>query len=270
MGQAIYLALNGPGSSNSDWQLNHLRISYAAAGIVGMDQHPLPLWVQDCQFVQCGYSVATSGGNPITVQNALFAGCLYPIAPGGATAVAVNVTADGCTNFFDDMGSVPGVAATNCLLTGLGQWIGWDPGAGSGTLPPTVLCSSVQSPSSAGVYQIVGGSSYYLCAGSTNRLAGSTNIGALLIDLAQATTYPPIVLSNLPITSALTLTPQALRNGGSANVDIGFSYDPLDYAIGGCDLYTNLTLAAGTALGWYEDFGHVSPTSRIRPLKNYF
>jgi hypothetical protein len=105
-------------------------------------------------------------------------------------------------------------------------------------------------------FQTVGGGSYYLANGCSFFNAGTTNIDAtLLAGLKQRTTYPPIVYANQTISVPLTLSPQAQRDTDTP--DLGYHYDPLDYVFGGCDLYTNLTLAAGTAVGWYQDYGSV-------------
>jgi hypothetical protein len=92
-------------------------------------------------------------------------------------------------------------------------------------------------------------------ANSPYRNAGTTNIDpAMLADLASKTTYPPVVLANTNFTSDLVLGPQATRES-PASPDLGYAYVPLDYVVGGCDLCTNLTFTAGTAVGYYFDYG---------------
>ncbi|HTV43496.1 MAG TPA: LamG-like jellyroll fold domain-containing protein [Candidatus Sulfotelmatobacter sp.] len=94
--------------------------------------------------------------------------------------------------------------------------------------------------------------SYYL-ADNTFRGQGTTNIDpALLVDLAQKTTWPPMVYDHTNISSLGTLTIQAQRDTNSAP-DIGYHYAPLDYIFAGCDLDTNLTVTAGTAIGYFFD-----------------
>ena len=102
--------------------------------------------------------------------------------------------------------------------------------------------------SSSGVYQTVGTANYYLADGSTNRNTGMTNINSTLLkDLRSHTTYPPLVCSNVAISADTTLAPQAQREAGVP--DLGYAYDPLDYAFTGVRV-TNATLrlAAGTAI----------------------
>jgi hypothetical protein len=92
-----------------------------------------------------------------------------------------------------------------------------------------------------------------LTNGSPYRNAGTTNIDpAVLADIAAKTTYPPIVYANETVPVGI-LSPQAQRDTDIP--DLGYHYDPLDYVFGGCDLFTNLTVSAGTAIGWYEDYG---------------
>jgi hypothetical protein len=100
-------------------------------------------------------------------------------------------------------------------------------------------------------FQTVGGGAFYLTNGCLYRDVGTTNISpALLADLAKKTTYPPIVYSNASIYSTTNLGPQAQRDYDVP--DLGYHYDPLDYAFGGSHVYTNLTFAPGTAVGWFR------------------
>src|SRR6266404_4621952 len=114
------------------------------------------------------------------------------------------------------------------------------------TLPRVFTNCSVISSNRDGFYQTAVGGNHYLCAGSTNRLVGTTNVNLLLFsELLQKTTWPPIACTNATLTNGGTWGPQAQRE--TAGIDIGYAEDPLDYAFGGCDLNTNLTFAPGTA-----------------------
>jgi hypothetical protein len=67
--------------------------------------------------------------------------------------------------------------------------------------------------SNVGVFQSVGAGNFYLATSSPYRNAGTTNITpALLTNLWQRTTYPPLVISNLTVSTDLTLSPQAQRD----------------------------------------------------------
>jgi hypothetical protein len=43
---------------------------------------------------------------------------------------------------------------------------------------------------------------------------------------------------------------------------LGYHYDALDYAFGGCDLYSNLNVSAGTAIGFYQASGGVGSSGQ--------
>jgi RHS repeat-associated protein len=110
----------------------------------------------------------------------------------------------------------------------------------------------VTSDSTAGIFQTAGGGQYYLADGSTNRLAGTTNINAALLnDLKQKTTYPPLVSSHGVIwTNSVTLTNHAARENPAAP-DLGYGYDPMDYELGWI-WETNtitITVSPGTVIG---------------------
>jgi hypothetical protein len=92
---------------------------------------------------------------------------------------------------------------------------------------------------------------------SIYRNAGTTNINpALLTDLHQKTTYPPVLYTNVGVSTDTTLNPQAQRDTDVP--DIGYHYDPIDYLV---DTYviTNatLTVSPGTAIASYGDSGIV-------------
>jgi len=69
--------------------------------------------------------------------------------------------------------------------------------------------------------------------------------------LAQRTTYPPIAYTNVTFTNAQVFNPQAARDT-SANPDLGYHYDALDYTFGGCTANSNITFGVGTAAGWFR------------------
>ena len=117
-------------------------------------------------------------------------------------------------------------------------------------------------------YQTVGGGSYYL-ADSTFREVGTTNIdGAaqsegllyfeaatnVLADLAMKTTWPPTEYRDQGIVPHTTLSPTVRRDTNSSP-DLGYHYDSLDYILGGCAVYSDLTVTNGAAIGWYLSSG---------------
>ncbi len=116
-------------------------------------------------------------------------------------------------------------------------------------------CST--SSSGNNIYQPTGAGSYYLtngATGSTNRGAGTTSIDAgLLADLGTLTTYPPVVITNVYITTSTNLTPQAGRNTGIP--DKGYHYPPIDYAINAIVSNATVNVAPGTVLAGYGGGG---------------
>ena len=102
-------------------------------------------------------------------------------------------------------------------------------------------------PTSDGLFQSIGGGSHYLCVDSTNRHAGTT--ATLFGDLRNKTTYPPTDLSTNDMTVDTVLSPCIPRETGAP--DLGFAYDPLDYAIRYANVSSNLTVTPGTAIGFY-------------------
>ena len=117
-----------------------VRMSHGYAGFVAEEGS---LSLRDCQFKDCMYGSGNIGGN-ITLENVLAAGCTYPIAA-VSNVVAINVTADGYTNFCAGEATLTSFFATDCLATGPGTWVGWDPnGGGSGSLPSPLGASRLR------------------------------------------------------------------------------------------------------------------------------
>jgi len=101
-------------------------------------------------------------------------------------------------------------------------------------------------------FQVVGAGDYYLTGSSSFHQAGTTGIDpGLLADIATKTTRPPLVYSNITFLVATNFGPRVQRDTNSAP-DLGYHYDPLDYAFGGVNVNSNVTFAAGTAVGWFQ------------------
>ncbi|HVU09389.1 MAG TPA: LamG-like jellyroll fold domain-containing protein [Verrucomicrobiae bacterium] len=104
-------------------------------------------------------------------------------------------------------------------------------------------------------FQAVGAGNYYLTNGCNFFNAGTTNIDpTLLASLAQKTTYPPIIYSNVIVSNNITLNPQAQRDTDTP--DLGYHYDPIDYLVDNYAI-TNVTLAVtnGVAIASYNEPG---------------
>jgi len=212
----------------------YLRLCYAGTGILGS-----PAGVWHCQLVRCTTAIVADNSD-VGLHNVLFCWCPTAVSESysGTYLRGEHVSADQVGTFY----SAPDTHGylTNSILTAvtnLGQ---------VGTLQ-----NCATNGSSAGFYQVVGGAAYYLADGSTNRNAGTTNISsALLADLQKKTTYPPIVYSNATLSADTTLGAQAQRDTDIP--DLGYHYDPLDYAFGGTTANSNVVFTAGTAVGWFR------------------
>ncbi|MGH8023609.1 MAG: hypothetical protein ACRED1_08510, partial [Limisphaerales bacterium] len=203
-----------------------------------------------------------------TFENVLFAGVLTNFDNfGEATIAAENVTFGDSACFWGQ--SVPAsftCALTNCILANITNFDGF-PGSATnifGAYNGSFAAQTVGTPyflTYTNPFQATGAGGYYL-AGRTFRAAGTLNVDpALLSDLAQRTTYPPTVYDATNVSFLRALGPDAPRDT-NAEVgeppDLGFHYDPLDYVFGGCELTNDLTFAAGTAVGWFEDYGSMN------------
>ena len=248
VGETISGSTGNPSNANGGtyiegtaWQAltnAHLRFSFAGIGVA----NNASLQLSHCQFVICQVAAShTDDGADVRMENVLSSRCGTLVA-GWANLAASHLTADQTGRWFDQDYLPLSGRFTNCLITA--------------TTNATVNRSltfqnTVQSSSNAGFYQAVGGSQYYLVSASTNRNAGSTNLSPnLLGDLRTRTTCAPTAYTNVTFSNAVTLYPQAQRDTDAP--DLGYHYDPLDYTFGGCHAYSNLTVTAGTALGWFR------------------
>jgi hypothetical protein len=242
---ATCLSLGG-GMRGGSGTIKYLRFSYATTGasISGSTTVGSGPQIWHCQFTQCrtalGVGTGMFGGPYFSIYNTLFAACgvaidcTAPFLNVGGQPTCYNLTADG--GAFND-NTQDTITIYNSILTACTNVGGLSP------------ANTVISSSATGCYQSVGGASYYLVDGSTNRDAGSTNIDlSLLADLKQKTTYPPIVLTN-NITEDTILSPQAQRDTDLP--DLGYHYDPLDYAVSDLTITNNLLLTNGVALATY-------------------
>jgi hypothetical protein len=240
--------------------LSNLRFSYAAAGIYlsftsSSAAESIEFW--DCQFNQCGTAVdvsyTTTNSLPFLIYfyNDLFCQCASAVNglldDGTFAIIAVNITADKMATFMDISTVSPAsvsLAVTNSLLTSVTN-------ISDATLSSArFTCCYTNASSSAGIYQTAGAGSYYLANGSSYRNAGSTSINAfLLTNLQTLTTYPPVVLPSGWCTNNTTLFPQAQRDTDTP--DLGYHYDPIDFAVDFAISNATLTVLPGTALAGY-------------------
>ena len=248
-----------PGSTGNPQRQQHVALVTAQAGTVRGARFlfartalcPLAsLVVEDAQWVDCGNAI-DAYGQPVTVRNALFTQ-VDTLVEGSITDLTV--TGEHWT--ADRFGSLVNLKAgvtltnlnlTNCLFTAGTNWV-------TGQANPTIRTNAVTwLAGNAGIYQTAGGGRYYLADASPYRNTGATNVSTNTLALLRArTTHPPLVFSNVTFTADTTFTPQAQRDTDTP--DRGYHYPPLDYVLGGCHTTTNLnlTVTAGTALGWFR------------------
>lgn len=181
------------------------------------------------QVVHCQSAFITSDST-FSLKNGLFVdiGTLFGLPTDGDFAgqnyYGENLTIHRCGNFAVDYSG--GYYLTNCLLVQTTNFqvafsYQWHTN------------KIVQLSNDSGVFASVGGGNHYLADVSPYRGAGTTNgIDAdLLSSLRQKTTYAPLLLTTA-ITTNTTLGIQAPRDSYGPGVDIGYHYDPIDYAMG--------------------------------------
>jgi hypothetical protein len=230
----------------SSLSLTNFHIRYAKIGIQYYGGAAVNLTLSHSQFVNCirgvqitGCGSGSSGTGNLVFNNTLLATTTYPLSLASGRA-PLNIRFCHCT-FDQSQQLINGswayavsVVSTNSSFTfnnsqGTGTYSGYNNGF-YGNSGNWTFGSSVVQPS-ASPYQSAGAGNYYLAANSPYRGAGTANIDpGLLADLRRRTTWPPLVVAATTWTTSQTLTPQAQRNTGPP--DIGYSYDPLDYALG--------------------------------------
>lgn len=247
-------ALDLTGLTNVNF--GNLRISFAQKAIV---LSAASVTITNAQFASCSNAIST-GGSTVHLRNVLFAQTLKDIVAQGGDSVTVENGTSSTTGTFITAPTGPSasVAMTNCILVNVTNNT-----AGSVTLTgsfngfyASTAFGNNQVSASIYPFQTIGGGSCYLTNDCPFHNAGTTNIDpGLLGQLALKTTYPPI----LPVTNVtyvananLTLFPQAGRDTGQANVDLGWHYDPIDWAFSWVHI-TNATLTVmpGTVLSFY-------------------
>ena len=254
----------GAGSSDV---FNNVRFMYGNVAVLGANFNT-PVF-EDCQFINCNVGFGGYGGLSVCFKNCLLAGGTGIEDPeSGDGFVLENVTMDNANYNIDipeaDAALYPAwtifgasyLFITNSLFAG-GQTLGGLEAAVAG------LGGSVNDANNADVsgnaFQTAGAGSYYLATGSPYHNAGNSNLEpALLADLAAKTTYPPMIYSNVTLLTGTDLDPQVKRDNLGLP-DLGYHYDPLDYAFGGVNLNSNISFSAGTSVGWFELPGSGGP-----------
>ncbi len=239
-----YYSNGGLWMDDSSATLTNLRFRYLYTAIVDSDTGSYTNI--NIQVVNCRYAFDGADGSTITVDNGLFFntgdffnddGCDWTFVGNQLTVHqcgSFNLQGDGFIALTNSLFVAVPYSVTNLTLaTNAVVWLTNDDG---------------------GIFQTVGAGAHYLATNSLYRGAGTTNVDpTLLADIRTKTTYPPMVYSNVTITSNVTLGLQAPRDT-NATPALGYHYDPIDYIT---ETYgvTNatLTIASGTVIACYND-----------------
>ena len=228
--KALYFDGTTAGSSLA---IENLRILNATAGVVinGSSHHVL----NDVQVLFSNTGIAATNTD-FTLHNALMAYVVTNFTGLSSTGRVEHLTSASTTWLNKDIGS--NLFLTNCLLAAVTN-------LGSCTTQ-YVACPSTTN----GVFQTVGGATYYLATNSPYRDAGTLSISSnTLAALKQKTTYPPTLFQDVTLSTPTNYVPIVQRDTDLP--DLGFHYEPMDYAFSGVQVNTNITFSAGTAVGWY-------------------
>jgi hypothetical protein len=233
-------------------QISGVRISYAQMAIAATGT---PLTLNDAQFVKCCYGVEKSGCT-LAVNNALFVYMMsvFYLTGNNSVVVANQVTFNNALYIASPAGNYPSgsyIQLTNCILANVTNVAGTIYGGNNGFYR-TPIVGFPAITNAFYPFQSVGGGNYYLATNSPFHNAGTPNIDpAMLASLRQKTTWPPIAFTNRTFAVITNFPPQAARDT-NVLLDLGYHYDPLDYAFGGCCVNSNMTFTAGTAVGWFR------------------
>jgi hypothetical protein len=240
-------ALEISGTEGSPGVLNNLRISYAQTGIQ-VNQQTADLF--NVQLMDCGTGCEVVDGSA-TFENALFGNVTNSFSVDSSSeAAATNATFSGSFTLSTGSGSI---SLGNCILANVTN-------NGSATLSAdydgfydSTGFGSDRTTAGAWPFEVIGGGSYYLTNGCVFRNAGTTNIDPVLLAALQSkTTWPPVVYDRTNISAFGILGPYVPRDI-NVSADLGWHYDPIDYAFGGCDSSNQLTVTAGTTIGIFGD-----------------
>ncbi len=234
--------------------INNLRFSYLNEAMENGEG--LTYSATNIQIVNCQYAFAGVEGSRMIINNGLISNVKSVVGPliRSWQFEGNNLTVHNCSVLIDDNYDVndsptAAVYMTNCLLVAVANMANEEDDVSFVTNSCAIFTDD------PGVFQTVGAGSHYL-ADNTYRNFGTTNINpALLAELRQKTTYPPIVYSSVTFSIATNFSPQVPRDT-NALPDLGYHYDPLDYILGGVVTSSNLTFTAGTAVGWFDYSGY--------------
>jgi hypothetical protein len=242
-----YLEEGGHGTNVGE--VSNARFSFADYAYTDYDDPGFSF--RDCQFVDCYTVMFTAAATNVSFENCLCIDCLDVFSGNGTEMIdAENITVDSCT----------ALARTN-------SW--WGPCTYSGGITNSIITATDEgtwyfatndtliASSNSGIYQTVGAAGYYLANNSPYRDAGTAEIDpTLLTDIQNKTTYPPVVVSPTSgwFTNNYTFFTQAQRDRDTP--DLGYHYDPLDFAVSIALSNCAVKVLPGTALATMgSDYG---------------
>jgi hypothetical protein len=213
----------------SNQYLHDVRVAHAAVGFFFYDYSAnTDNLISDVQIVDCDKAIKANGYTTtfqrVALRNALIHNVDTALYGYSFTGRVEHLTLHQCNKLaYDYNGTNYGTSSslflTNSLLVSVTNT--------GNILLIQSYCTNLAS--SNGVFQTVGAGGFYL-ADSSFRNTGTTSINsALATKLKEKTTYPPLVWSNLILTTDTTLAPQASRD--SDTPDLGYHYDPIDHAV---------------------------------------
>ncbi len=221
----------------------HIRNAKTAIKITGGSSNVL----SHLQMINCQVGLqATSSG--VMLRNGLLVNVLTNLTGSSSTVQAEHLTVDGGS--WLNHNSALTLSLVNSIVTGV---------TNLGTISST--CTTIYG-SSAGVFQSVGAGGHYLSAWSPLRNVGTTSINATLSsELRDRTTEAPQVRSDV-VTSDTTFGPLVWRDRDTP--DLGYHYDPIDYAVGyltvtNATLNITVTNTAATNLVFPTTIAHFGP-----------
>jgi hypothetical protein len=229
--------------AGSQVELDNVRFAYAACGLGVESYYDGGVTLRNAQFVNSGMAV-WGYGSTVNLYNVLIAsGTAAFHFEDMVSTVGQNLTVCGLNRLLLDPGVSEPVPLYNSLLVALAN----DPAGGFGGSHNENLWNQT----AGSVFQSKGAGDYYLADYSPHRDQGTTSIEAkLLADLRRKTTYRPLDGPSGTLTTSATLLPQALRDTNTP--DLGYHYDPIDYAIGAVTLANaSLNLAEGVVVCVY-------------------
>jgi hypothetical protein len=254
-----YYANPALGFANAATQtVSNVRIAYARQALSKTSSTYLNVY--DAQLVNCQNGFSCNPGSIANFRNVLFSNVRTNFNNIDNMGIYVqNGTFSGSTYLITTPDGHLALTLTSCILANITNLTSYpiiSSGLPVGSYNGFYNCTNFGSSTFTNTsypFQTVGAGNYYLASGCAFINVGTTNNldPVLLADLQKKTTYPPIAYSNATITTNLTLSPQARRDTNAAP-DLGYHYDPLDYAFGGCAANSNITFTAGTAVGWFR------------------